>query len=35
MLNGHLFWSRETDNRKLFYSVHRVVLVPFSEKEAR
>ncbi len=32
MLNGHLFWSQETDNRKSFYSVHRVVLVPFSEK---
>ncbi len=31
-LNGHLFWSRETDNRKLLYFVHRVVLVSFSEK---
>ncbi len=31
-LNGHLFWSQKTDNRKSFYSVHRVILVPFSEK---
>ncbi len=30
-LNGHLFWSQEKDNRKSFYYVHRVVLVPFSE----